>query len=75
MDVSFMSEFDISETVGEENGNQSRDQGSRLTGNSEAGCKGDSVFIEKNNSNILGPGPVNLTDVNFDKRASSFTCL
>ncbi|KAH7391121.1 hypothetical protein DE146DRAFT_758537 [Phaeosphaeria sp. MPI-PUGE-AT-0046c] len=41
----------------------------------EAGCKGDSVYIEKNKSNILGPGPVNLTDVAFDKRASSFTCL
>lgn len=38
-------------------------------------CTGKSVFIEKNNSNVLGPGPVNLTDVDFDKVASSFTCL
>ncbi|KAF2017608.1 hypothetical protein BU24DRAFT_420646, partial [Aaosphaeria arxii CBS 175.79] len=40
----------------------------------DAACKGESVNIEKNNSNILGPGPVNLTDVNFDKKASSFSC-
>lgn len=38
------------------------------------GCQGDHVDIEKNNSNILGPGPVNLTDVNFDDRASSWSC-
>ncbi|KAF2713530.1 hypothetical protein K504DRAFT_424239 [Pleomassaria siparia CBS 279.74] len=38
-------------------------------------CTGASVFIEKNNSNILGPGPVNLTDVAFDKMASSFECF
>jgi len=42
---------------------------------SEAGCKGRSVYIEKNKSNVLGPGAVNLTDVEFDKVASSFTCV
>jgi hypothetical protein len=30
--------------------------------------------VEKNNSNILGPGPVNLTDYDFDNIASSFWC-
>lgn len=38
-------------------------------------CTGNSVFIEKNNSNVLGPGPVELSEVGFDKVASSFTCL
>ncbi|KAH4415954.1 hypothetical protein HBI56_104040 [Parastagonospora nodorum] len=38
-------------------------------------CTGNSVYIEKNNSNILGPGPVNLVDVGFDKVASSFQCF
>ncbi|KAF2681154.1 hypothetical protein K458DRAFT_392380 [Lentithecium fluviatile CBS 122367] len=37
-------------------------------------CKGENVWIEKNNSNVLGPGPVNLTDVGFDDRASSWAC-
>ncbi|KAH7394566.1 hypothetical protein BKA66DRAFT_456682 [Pyrenochaeta sp. MPI-SDFR-AT-0127] len=38
-------------------------------------CKGRSLYIKKNNSNVLGPGPVNLTDYNFDNVASSFICL
>ncbi|CAG5172724.1 uncharacterized protein ALTATR162_LOCUS7516 [Alternaria atra] len=38
-------------------------------------CTGKSLYVEKNNSNILGPGPVNLTDYDFDNIASSFTCL
>ncbi|KAF1939007.1 hypothetical protein EJ02DRAFT_457349 [Clathrospora elynae] len=43
----------------------------------EADCAetGRSLFVAKNNSNILGPGPVNLKDYNFDKIASSFICL
>ncbi|KAF2033055.1 hypothetical protein EK21DRAFT_59787 [Setomelanomma holmii] len=41
----------------------------------EAGCQGKSVWIEKNNSNVLGPGAVNLTDVDFDKIASAFQCF
>ncbi|KAL6705959.1 hypothetical protein ACN47E_006238 [Coniothyrium glycines] len=40
-----------------------------------ANCTGNSVWIEKNNSNILGPGAVNLTDVGFDDVASAFQCL
>jgi hypothetical protein len=46
-----------------------------LTSVSEAGCKGNSTYIEKNNSNILGPGPVDLEDVGFDKIASAFQCF
>ena len=42
---------------------------------SEADCKGDQYFVEKNNRPILGPGAVNLTDVNFDNRASAFQCF
>lgn len=38
-------------------------------------CAGNSVYIEKNNSDILGLGPVNLVDVGFDKVASSFQCF
>ncbi|KAF1851409.1 uncharacterized protein K460DRAFT_362157 [Cucurbitaria berberidis CBS 394.84] len=41
----------------------------------DADCKGRSLFVKKNNSNILGPGPVNLTDYNFDNIASSFSCV
>jgi hypothetical protein len=43
--------------------------------NSVTNCSGASVYIEKNNSNVLGPGPVNLTDVGFDKVASAFQCF
>jgi hypothetical protein len=43
--------------------------------NSNNNCTGKQVYIEKNNSNILGPGPVNLVDVEFDKVASSFQCF
>jgi hypothetical protein len=46
-----------------------------LTSVSEAGCKGNQTYLEKNNSNILGPGPVNLKDVGFDKVASAFQCF
>jgi hypothetical protein len=42
---------------------------------SEAGCKGKSLWVEKNNSNVLGPGPVNLTDYDFDNIASAFQCF
>jgi hypothetical protein len=42
---------------------------------SEAGCKGKSLLVEKNNSNVLGPGPVNLTDYDFDNVASAFQCF
>lgn len=38
-------------------------------------CAGNSVYIEKNNADILGLGPVNLVDVGFDKVASSFQCF
>ncbi|KAF1955363.1 hypothetical protein CC80DRAFT_415516 [Byssothecium circinans] len=38
----------------------------------DVGCKGESVSIKK--SEVLGPGQVNLTDVNFDNRASSWSC-
>ncbi|KAF1832598.1 hypothetical protein BDW02DRAFT_554457 [Decorospora gaudefroyi] len=38
-------------------------------------CTGKSLFVEKNNSNVLGPGPVNLTDYDFDNLASSFSCI
>ncbi|KAF2864881.1 hypothetical protein BDV95DRAFT_613239 [Massariosphaeria phaeospora] len=42
----------------------------------EADCKGEhSYFVEKNNSGVLGPGAVNLADVNFDDVASSFQCF
>lgn len=41
----------------------------------DADCQGRSLFVEKNNSGTLGPGPVNLTDYSFDNVASSFTCL
>ncbi|KAF2796128.1 hypothetical protein K505DRAFT_323574 [Melanomma pulvis-pyrius CBS 109.77] len=41
----------------------------------DADCKGRSYFVEKNNSDILGPGAVNLTDVAFDDVASSFMCF
>lgn len=45
-----------------------------MTG-SEAGCKGKEVWIEKNNSDVLGPGAVDLADVDFDKVASAFQCF
>ncbi|KAH7079839.1 hypothetical protein BKA63DRAFT_229416 [Paraphoma chrysanthemicola] len=41
----------------------------------EAGCKGKSLWIQKNNSNVLGPGAVNLTDFGFDGIASAFQCF
>lgn len=37
-------------------------------------CTGKSYYVKKNNGNVLGPGPVNLTDVDYDKIASSFSC-
>lgn len=42
---------------------------------SEADCKGEQVWVEKNNSNVLGPGPVDLVNVDFDKKASAFQCF
>ncbi|PSN71705.1 hypothetical protein BS50DRAFT_629843 [Corynespora cassiicola Philippines] len=41
----------------------------------EADCKGEQVWVEKNNSNVLGPGPVDLVNVDFDKKASAFQCF
>jgi hypothetical protein len=41
----------------------------------EAGCTGNSTYIEKNNSNVLGKGPVDLKDVGFDKEGSAFLCV
>jgi hypothetical protein len=66
MVVSFTSEFDrcFKITVGV-----------LMRCGSNNNCTGNSVYIEKNNSNILGPGPVNLVDVGFDKVASSFQCF
>ncbi|KAH7138467.1 hypothetical protein B0J11DRAFT_514487 [Dendryphion nanum] len=40
----------------------------------DADCKGASVNIAKNNGPVLGPGDVNLADVDFDDKASSFSC-
>ncbi|RYN33733.1 hypothetical protein AA0113_g1863 [Alternaria arborescens] len=41
----------------------------------DVNCIGRNLYVEKNNSNILGPGPVNLTDYDFDDVASSFSCV
>ncbi|KAF2820745.1 hypothetical protein CC86DRAFT_412027 [Ophiobolus disseminans] len=41
----------------------------------EGDCTGEQLWVEKNNSNVLGPGPVNLTDFGWDKRASGFQCF
>ena len=37
-------------------------------------CTGKSLDVKKNNSEVLGPGPVNFIDYDFDNIASSFSC-
>lgn len=41
----------------------------------DAGCNGTSVYIEKYKGDLCCPGAVNLTDVNFDKKAASWECF
>ncbi|CAA9967051.1 hypothetical protein HRS9122_08249 [Pyrenophora teres f. teres] len=43
--------------------------------NGKANCTGKNLYIAKNNGNVLGPGPVNLTDFEFEDVASSFSCV
>ncbi|KAA8612667.1 hypothetical protein PtrSN002B_007967 [Pyrenophora tritici-repentis] len=41
----------------------------------KANCTGKNLYVAKNNGNVLGPGPVNLTDFEFEHVASSFSCV
>lgn len=40
----------------------------------DAGCNGTSTYIAKYKGDLCCPGDVNLTDVGFDKKASSWAC-
>jgi hypothetical protein len=40
----------------------------------DAGCNGTSTYVKKYKGDLCCPGDVNMTDVGFDNKASSWAC-